>query len=211
MVKMIPVLSVVATAAVAAVPATTLADTTVISSPEINTARGNTQPMTDPGDLSRKNPRNFVDNPTGLSAAASMGVGLGEAYGLGFGARAGYTIPARVYFGALFGYHLGTTAETMGVSVSNRTWHIGPEAGYDFGIGKKLLLRPVAGLAFAFNKQSTDIGGGTTSDTATRMYFAPGASLVYPVGNFFFGADSRAMIGTTNPTMTFMGTAGAHL
>ncbi len=189
-----------------------------VTSPEITTARGSEDPVTtDIDDLSRKSKRDFVKDPTGFSGAANMGFGLGDAYGLGFGARLGYTLPGRVYIGGLAGYHIGNTAESQGVSIKNSTTYLGPEAGYDLGVGK-VILRPVIGLGLAFRAQS--ISGASNAAAAqnvnatendARVYVAPGASVIYPIGNFFVGADSRAMIMSGNNTVTFMGAAGAHL
>jgi hypothetical protein len=146
-----------------------------------------------------------------------VGFGLGEAYGLGLGARFGYTLPRRVYVGGIAGYHFGSTAESQGVEIKNKTWYFGPEAGYDFGVGK-VILRPVLGLGLAFRNQDVSAPGNAVaaagaepSETDTRVYVAPGASVVYPIGNFFVGADSRVMLMSSNNTMTFMGALGAHL
>lgn len=189
---------------------------TTVTSPEITTARGSEDPtVTDVGDLSRKNKRDFVKDPTGFSGAANLGFGLGDAYGVGFGARLGYTLPRRIYIGGLFGYHIGNTAETQGVEIRNKTTYFGPEAGYDIGVGK-LIVRPVVGLGLAFRAQSLSNNAAVASnvnasENDARVYVAPGASVIYPIGNFFLGADSRAMIMSGNNTMTFMGAAGVHL
>jgi hypothetical protein len=189
-----------------------------VTTPEITTARGSEDPVTtDVGDLSRKNKRDFVKDPTGWSAGANMGFGLGDAYGLGFGGRAGYTLPGRVYVGGIVGYHIGNTAESQGVEIKNRTWYFGPEAGYDLGVGK-VLVRPVLGLGLGFRHQAVSGADGaavaantSATETDARVYVAPGASVIYPIGNFFVGGDSRTMIMKGNNTMTFMGTLGAHL
>ena len=181
-----------------------------VTTPNITTARGSEDPTrTDVGHLSRHNDRDFVKDPTGWSAGASIGTGLGEAYGLGFGGRAGYTLPGRVYVGGIVGYHVGTTTETEGSSISSRTWYFGPEAGYDLGVGK-VLVRPVLGLGLGFKRETMSAANEATA-SATNVYVAPGASVIYPIGNFFVGGDSRALLMKDNNTITFMGTAGAHL
>lgn len=189
-----------------------------VTTPEITTARGSEDPTTtDVGHLSRKNTRDFVKDPTGWSAAANMGFGLGDGYGLGFGGRAGYTLPGRVYVGGIVGYHIGNTAESQGVSVSNKTWYFGPEAGYDLGVGK-VLVRPVLGLGLGFRNQNVTGADGaavaantSSSETDTRIYVSPGASVIYPIGNFFVGGDTRAMLMKGDNSILFMGSAGAHL
>lgn len=212
------ILTAVTVLAALAVPTMALADKHTITTPNITTARGSEDPkMTDVGHLSRKNTRDFVADPTGWSAGANLGFGLGDAYGVGFGGRAGYTLPGRVYVGGIVGYHIGNTAEALGVETRQKTWYFGPEAGYDLGVGK-VILRPVLGLGLAFRNQN--ITGASdaqvaanvnASETDTRVYVAPGASVIYPIGNFFVGGDSRAMLMNGNNTITFMGTAGAHL
>ncbi|MBI2395482.1 MAG: hypothetical protein HYV09_38295 [Deltaproteobacteria bacterium] len=186
-----------------------------VTTPEITTTPGNrdeSMAITDVDELSRKSRRDFVRNPVGLSGAAALGFGLGDAYGTGFGLRAGYTMPGRVYLGGIANYHIGNTAEALGSNITNRSWYFGPEAGYDLGLGK-VILRPVIGVGLAFRTKRVEAPGVATSDVDTRPYVAPGASLMYPIGNFFVGADSRAVLATGegNSTLTFLGTAGAHL
>lgn len=223
------ILSAVTMLAALAVPTIALAEkatatvktndkTTTVTTPEITTARGTEDPSrTDVGDLSRKNARDFVKDPTGWSAGANLGLGLGDAYGVGVGGRAGYTLPGRVYVGGIIGYHFGNTAESQGLEIKNKTWYFGPEAGYDLGVGK-VILRPVLGMGLAFRNQAVTGSDGavvaantSSTETDARVYVAPGASVIYPIGNFFVGGDSRAMLMSNNNTITFMGTAGAHL
>jgi hypothetical protein len=189
-----------------------------VTTPEITTTRGSENPpMTDVGELSTRARRDFVKDPTGISGAANLGFGFGDSYGLGLGARLGYTLPARVYLGGLFGYYLGNTAETQGIDIKNKSWHVGGEVGYDVGIGR-FLLRPVLGVGVAFRNQRFDAppaavaaAGVDATETDTRVFVSPGVSLNYPIGNFFVGADSRAMLMSGNSTLTLLGAVGAHL
>jgi hypothetical protein len=182
-----------------------------VETPNITAAKGSEDPTTtDVGHLSRKNPRDFVRDPTGISGAATLGFGSND-YGVGFGLRGGYTFPFRLYVGGIANYHFGNDSNVGDVRNSTRVMYFGPEAGYDLGVGK-VILRPVLGLGLAFRNEKTETGGVATVDNnMTRVYVAPGASVILPIGNFFVGADSRYMINQDNGSITLLGAAGAHL
>jgi hypothetical protein len=55
---------------------------------------------------------------------------------------------------------------------------------------------------------------GDQSNTETYVYFAPGASVIYPIKNFFVGGDLRLMFVTSDPmskALTIMLTGGMTL
>lgn len=179
---------------------------------KINTAPGGQNASTDVADLSTRNRRDFVADPTGLSAGATLGLGTQETYGFGVGAKIGYTLPSRVYLGALGNYHIGNQTEALGTTISNRTWYLGPEVGYDIGVSR-VLVRPALGLGLAFRNQS--VNGTGVSNTGhqldTRLYFAPGASIIVPMGNFFVGGDARVMFTNEETNVAAYAVGGAHL
>jgi len=193
------------------VPTIALAEKVTVESPNFTTSNGSKSPEnTDVGHLSRKNPRDFVKDPTGISGAATLGFGSND-YGVGLGGRAGYTMPYRLYLGGIANYHFGNDMNVEGISQSTRVGYFGPEAGYDLGVGK-VLLRPLLGFGLAFRNEQREGGGlASTNDTLFRPYVAPGASVMVPIGNFFIGADSRYMINRDNGAITLLGAAGAHL
>lgn len=179
----------------------------------INTSPGGQNaPTTDVTDLSTRNKRDFVADPAGLSFGGTLGLGTQETYGFGVGAKIGYTLPSRVYFGAVGAYHIGNQTEALGNTISNKTWFIGPEAGYDVGVGP-VILRPVIGLGLAFRNQSANGPGisNTGNQSDTRLYVSPGASAIYPIGNFFVGGDARLMFTTEDTNLGIYAVGGAHL
>lgn len=185
--------------------------TAKVTTPNIQTASGSEDPdNTDVRHLSRKNTRDFVKDPTGISAAANVGIGSND-YGVGFGLRGGYTMPYRLYLGGIANYHVGNDSNVGDVRQSTRVGYFGPEAGYDLGVGK-VLLRPVLGFGLAFRTEQREGGNVASVDqTLVRPYIAPGASVMVPIGNFFVGADSRYMINRDNGAITLLGAVGAHL
>lgn len=181
---------------------------------KITTSPGSENPpTTDVADLSTRSRRDFVADPTGVSLGGTLGLGTQETYGFGVGLKGGYTLPSRLYIGGVANYHIGTQTEALGNTISNRTWYLGPEVGYDVGVGSKVILRPVLGLGLAFRNQSANgpALANAGNQTDTRLYVAPGASVIYPIGNFFLGGDARLMFNTEETNLGLYATAGAHL
>lgn len=179
---------------------------------EINTAPGGQNAPTDIGAVSPKNRRDFVADPAGFSVGGSLGLGTQDSYGFGVGLKAGYTLPNRLYFGGVGNYHIGNQTEALGNTISNHVWYLGPEAGYDVGVGP-VIVRPALGLGFAFRSQSANGPGlsNAGNQTDTRLYIAPGASVIAPIGNFFVGGDARIMFTTEETNLGLYAVGGAHL
>jgi hypothetical protein len=126
-----------------------------------------------------------------------------DAYGLGFGARGGYTLDANLYLGVFVIYYIGssTTGASQGQNDSSGTTsssylHAGGEVGYDWWIGP-LIVRPSLeiGAAIGFtNNQSAVVQSGTLTD----VLIAPGITVVHPWDSFFLGGEGRANIVTGN-------------
>jgi hypothetical protein len=180
---------------------------------QVQTQEGTTRPTKDVGALSRQSERDYVANPTGVSLGGMLGNGFSDSYGIGLGLKGGYTLPSRVYIGGNLNYHFGSSAEFNGAQISQSTWYVGPEAGYDFGVGS-VIVRPVVGVGMGFNSgqiSGVEVAGDDPTTTRVRPYIAPGASVHYPIGDFFVGADSRVMIMSDNNAFTLFGTGGVHL
>lgn len=142
----------------------------------------------------------------GASAAALIGYGIATAApegvdhpaGFGLGVRGGYTLPMNVYLGGTFVYHLG---QSVGDATFNM-YYFGVEGGYELEAGP-VIVRPYLGLGdvighFAVPQQCIPglgcVGGGSDS----RGFFSlwPGATVLYPIDNFFVGGDARFVIVT---------------
>ncbi|MCA9596757.1 MAG: hypothetical protein KC776_25755 [Myxococcales bacterium] len=128
----------------------------------------------------------------GWSAAALLGNGFEDGVKLGAGARAGVSL-SRLYLGGTFVYHFGESrsAGALGGSdVSVNIWYFGGEAGYDFAAGP-VLLRPYGGFGVGTARGCV----GSTCDTDSRMYVAPGVALIAPLSDSFFaGGDARFVV-----------------
>lgn len=138
----------------------------------------------------------------GGSAGLLLGYGFKDGVGLGFGARGGYTFPFNLYLGGTFVYHLGKSESTPAGDVSVNIMYLGLEGGYDIEAGP-VVVRPYLGLGDVIAHASVPcvtipgagcIGGG--SDSAGHFGVWPGATVIYPIDNFFVGGDARFVVVT---------------
>lgn len=159
-----------------------------------------------------------------ISIAAIAGVGLSEAkikddggnetkesvgtQGAGLGLRGGYTLPMKVYIGAAFVYHLGSSKDASQVKYTGSTLYLGPEAGYDFELGP-VVIRPYVGLGYGTVKAKAEAGGTTLLDRSEGGFALwPGLMARYPIDAFFVGADARYALVTGTDKITNGGGAG---
>ncbi|HEY4105248.1 MAG TPA: hypothetical protein VGM44_15225, partial [Polyangiaceae bacterium] len=135
------------------------------------------------------------------SAGLLVGDGFKDGFNLGFGLRAGYTLPMNVYVGGTFVYHLGKSQDqaipsfdpntgnitTTTISAKLNVYYVGAEGGYDIDAGP-VVIRPYLGLGYATATASIT---GFPSVSQSKFAFWPGATLLYPLGGAFIGADAR--------------------
>ena len=133
------------------------------------------------------------------SVGALLGYGFKDGTNLGLGVRGGYTLPMNVYLGGTFVYHLGKSQDTGFGDAKVNVFYYGFEGGYDIAAGP-VVVRPYLGLGAATAKATIpggSFGGQTfpeTSSSETRFGLWPGASVLYPLGSAFVGADARYLI-----------------
>ena len=132
-----------------------------------------------------------------LSLGALFGYGFKDGVGLGFGARAGYTLSANVHLGATFQYHLGSSVSSPFGDISTSLYYFGLEGGYDIAVSP-ILIRPYLGFGRAVATVDTPENPvlGITANTAShgKFGFWPGVMAIYPMGRFFAGLDTRFLI-----------------
>ncbi|MBK7397710.1 MAG: hypothetical protein IPJ34_15790 [Myxococcales bacterium] len=163
----------------------------------------------------------------GIGASGGILVGTGlkpgdysegspNPYGLGLGVRGGINLMG-LYGGATFVYHLGGSVDVLGQSVKTNVMYYGLEGGYEIGLGP-IAVRPYVGLGNMSVKASV----GSSSDSQSSLYVAPGIVGLVTVAGFFVGADVRYMYpfkkGTTanggeisNASLGFFGTVGMSI
>ena len=117
-------------------------------------------------------------------------------YGLGFGARGGYTLDFGLYVGGQFEYFFGGSEEAAGIEISASVWQLQAEAGYDIGLGPTFALRPQLGLGLAGISAEVcidDMMGGQAcgDDSETDFALSPGALAMYDVGPVFLTGELR--------------------
>jgi len=135
----------------------------------------------------------------GPSAALLVGDGFKDGYNVGIGARGGFTLPMSLYLGGTFVFHVGKSEPTQFGDAKANVFYLGPEVGYDIAAGP-LTIRPYLGVGFA-NVMATTPGyctgsvcGPAVSSSQGQAVLWPGATLLYPVGNLFVGADLRYVV-----------------
>lgn len=156
-------------------------------------------------------PAHADESPTAghASAALLLGDGFKDGVGLGLGVRGGYTLPMNVYLGGTFMYHFGKSEGDF----SEHLYYFGVEGGYDI-YAAPVIIRPYLGLGAATATASVPdqsfggvtIAGGSTSDTKFGVW--PGVTALYPINNFFVGADARFLIVSDFNTFSLFATGG---
>jgi hypothetical protein len=162
----------------------------------------------------------------GVSVAPLADFGSSKAYGLGVGARVGYTHASHIYFGGTFQYHFGGSSGPFRYAA----FYLGPEIGYNVAAGP-VVVRPYVGGGFGSLQttyhgtgfMSAGGGQGVTDDFHGRSqsaFFWPGVTVLVPAGDdFALGADLRALFApgqtagvgalANNGTLTFPNAASS--
>ena len=149
-----------------------------------------------------------------FSAAPLLGFGTNH-FGFGTGVRGGYTLPAKVYVGATFMYHFGSTygygGYLGGADYSTHILYPAGEVGYDFHVGP-VTIRPYAGVGIAFVTASISYAGRSDDASTSSLLLYPGATAFWniPKTDFFVGGDTRMLILTRggDPSFDLFATAG---
>ncbi|HET6339151.1 MAG TPA: outer membrane beta-barrel protein [Polyangiales bacterium] len=141
-----------------------------------------------------------VAKPISVGLLIGFGTDLGDEFnpwGLGFGIQGGYNLE-RLYLGARFAYHIGSSFEsgdvggTVEASVS--LWEFSAELGYDFPFEEKLTFRPslLVGIATVVTSSDAPLFGESVSGSDVNLLLSPGASLLYDINpDIFIGGDVR--------------------
>ncbi len=150
------------------------------------------------------------------SVAGLLGYGFKDGVDLGLGVRGGYTLPMNLYLGGTFVYHLGKSYDTGFGSAKTNLYYFGVEGGYDVPAGP-VVVRPYLGLGAATAKATipaiTFPGVGSTpesSASSTKFGVWPGATVLYPVGPAFIGADARFLIVSDFNAFSLFATGGVQ-
>jgi outer membrane protein with beta-barrel domain len=149
------------------------------------------------------------------SIAGLLGYGFKDGTNLGLGVRGGYTLPMNLYLGGTFVYHLGKSESTGFGDVKANIYYFGVEGGYDIAAGP-VVVRPYLGLGGATLKATSpgfNLGGisvPSASNSETRFALWPGATVLYPLGSAFIGADARFLIVEDSNAFSLFATGGVQ-
>src|SRR5690606_10553506 len=101
----------------------------------------------------------FTESKAAVAGTLGYGLYLGGAeeeipspFGLGLGAKAGYTLASNLHLGSEVNYFFGASRrfpEYGDVEGSLRILHYGAELGYDLSLGPSWVLRPKLGVGAA--------------------------------------------------------------
>lgn len=113
-------------------------------------------------------------------------------YGIGLGARAGYTLDAGLYLGGLFNYFWGDRAGGDSVNARINQVTLGGDVGYDIPLGDRAVLRPVLGIGATIVMGEICVLGSCADDQSDPyLLLAPGVVLVIALGDLYLGAEAR--------------------
>ena len=113
-------------------------------------------------------------------------------YGVGLGLRAGYTLDAGIYLGALSQFFAGTRVGNDTVSGRIYQMNLAAEVGYDLKLGDNLVLRPSVAIGSTVSLGERCVLGRCTSDhTDPFLLVAPAATLIVSMGKVYVAAEAR--------------------
>lgn len=135
------------------------------------------------------------------AAAFAYGVYVGEAsdvvpspYGVGVGARGGYTMGSGFHLGAEANYFFGKSRrfpEYGDVEGSLSILHYGIVAGYDLGVTPWFVVRPVVGVGAARVTAVVRVEGLSGDVSQTGFVATVGAEALIGWKPAFFGLEAR--------------------
>lgn len=131
------------------------------------------------------------------SEGRTFAIGGTSAYRLGFGVRAGVSLP-KLYLGAMVTHHLGMhdIATSPGLSYDARysTTLFGPEIGYDAPASRHLRLRPYLGGGPLYERSRTTVNGSVSDASHFRGFVTVGVVATYALGDAFVGVELRGVL-----------------
>jgi len=187
-----------AAAAIVVVPVTAAAQG---GAPSLNT------PPSGPGTETRPaTPRRPQYVEEGWTGAVQLGGGFTNTYGVGLGARAGYTFHQGVYAGGAVSYYFGNSVDTAtGTNRAHATF-LGGEVGYAFYPTAHWEVRPYVFFGPAWIRTVQEVTGFTES--RARFAFQPGALVAYHFGNVFLTGEGKWHITPDPAAFTLLAGAG---
>jgi hypothetical protein len=134
------------------------------------------------------------------SVAALVGYGQEDAYGFGYGARAGVTLGNLFYVGLMHVRHAGgsTELEWMGANylLEYHVTYTAGELGFEAPVGEMVTFRPILGLG-SLTSSATRFREGVFDDdeSESRFFISPGLLLRADLTqNVFAGASASYLV-----------------
>jgi hypothetical protein len=138
----------------------------------------------------------------GIEAAAAIGTGFADTYGVGFSGRVGYTLKQGVYLG-------GAVQQYVGHSVNGEQAHasfVGGEAGYKIYPTEAVEIRPYVFVGPGFITQVASNPFMMVS--TTNLALQPGVVGMYHFGSAFIGGDAHVMLVPAPNTLAVLASGG---
>jgi len=142
----------------------------------------------------------------GYEASVQVGSGFVDTYGLGMGARLGYTLPSGIYVGADVTHYFGNTITLETGSESAHATFVGAEGGYKFFPSRHWEVRPYAFVGPAFVR--TVANPPFRSEMVTRFAVQPGLLTAYHFGDAYLSAEAKVHVTPDPSALTVFGGAG---
>jgi hypothetical protein len=143
----------------------------------------------------------------GRRAEASVAVLAGYGYefvqgipgeGVGFGARAGITLPFEMYLGATLTLYLGSEEQGRSPTLfyENRRQQntLAIEIGYDFLVWDRILVRPYLTAGLLLDSEYTTLGTYDSSVYEFAGFVGPAVAIAFKFDPLFVGLDGRVPI-----------------
>jgi hypothetical protein len=147
---------------------------------------------------------NAADGRTGPSAAVLAGYGHEFVQGIqgldvGFGMASGYTFaPEHLYLGGTFVWHLGSSerarASTYRYENLRNEYALSADAGWDFFLGQRWVLRPMLIGGFLVDGATTTIGADSLSSSNAYGFLGPAIALLVRIDRVTAGVSLRVPV-----------------
>jgi hypothetical protein len=142
----------------------------------------------------------------GIEAGAQLGTGFTDTYGLGFGARVGFTFGFGAYVGGSLTHYIGNSVETLTADESAHATFLGAEGGYKLFVAERWEIRPYLFLGPGFLTSVEQ--NPFFSESKTRLALQPGLLTAYHFGQFYVSLEGKAHVTPTPTALTVLAGAG---
>jgi len=159
-----------------------------------------------PGTEARPTAPEGVRAVEGPQASVQIGSGFTDTYGLGLGARLGYTFRSGIYAGGAVTHYFGQSVQSPVMDESSHATFVGGELGYKIFKETRWEVRPYVFVGPAFVTTINELS--LVRESKTRFGVQPGLLGAYHFGNLFLSAEAKWHVTPDPAGFTLLGGAG---